>query len=47
MIEEEVKESGDSVIEQLFVEVFKDKDSFIEMMVGNLKKVEEVEDRVG
>ena len=46
MIEEEVKESGDSVIEQLFVEVFKDKDSFNEMMVGNLKKVEEVEDEM-
>ena len=43
MIEEEVKEAGDSVIEQLFVEIFKDKEAFVETMVENLKKVEEVE----
>ena len=43
MIEEEVKESNDSVIEQLYVEIFKDKDTFVETMVENLKKVEEVE----
>ena len=39
MIEEEVKETGDSVIEQLFVEIFKDKESFVETMVENLKKI--------
>ena len=43
MIEEEVIESNDSVIQQLFVEVFKDKDSFIENMVENMNKVQEVE----
>ena len=43
MIEEEVRETGDSVIEQLFVEIFKDKESFVETMVDNLKKIEEVE----
>lgn len=43
MIEEEVKEGGDDVVKQLFVEVFKDKDSFVENMVENLKKVGEVE----
>ena len=43
MIEEEVKETGDSVIEQLFVEIFKDKESFVETMIVNLKKIEEVE----
>ena len=43
MIEEEVIESGDSVIQQLFVEVFKDKDTFVENMVDNLNKVNEVE----
>jgi hypothetical protein len=48
MIEEEVKESCDSVIEQLFVEVFKDHESFVETLVENLKKVEEVEhDMIG
>ena len=43
MIEEEVIESGDSLIKQLFVEVFKDKDTFVENMVDNLNKVNEVE----
>ena len=43
MVEEEVKETNDPVIEQLFVEVFKDKDAFVETMIENLKKVEEVE----
>ena len=43
MIEEEVKEAGDSVIEQLFVEIFKDKEAFVETMVENLQKVEEAE----
>ena len=43
MIQEEVRETGDSVIEQLFVEIFNDHDSFVETLVDNLKKVEEVE----
>ena len=43
MIEEEFKETGDSVIEQLFIEIFKDKESFVETMIENLKKIEEVE----
>ena len=43
MIEEKVIEPKDSVIQQLFVEVFKDKDTFIENMVENMNKVHEVE----
>ena len=43
IVEEEVLENGDSVNQQLFVEIFKDREAFIEMMVENLKKVEEVE----
>ena len=43
IVEEEVKEAEDSVLEQLWVEIWKDRESFIEMMVENLKKVEEVE----
>ena len=43
MIQEEVKEAGDAVIEQLFLEIFKDTESFVETMVENLMKVEEVE----
>ena len=43
ILEEEVKESGDSVLEQLWVEIWKDRESFVEMMIDNLMKVEEVE----
>ena len=43
IVEEEVKETGDTVLEQLWVEIWKDRESFVEMMVDNLMKVEEVE----
>ena len=38
-----MKETNDEIIEQLFVEVFKDRESIIESLVENLKKVEEIE----
>ena len=46
MIEEEVRESKDTVLEQLFVEIWKDRETFVEMMVENLKKIEEVEEEM-
>ena len=46
MIESEVKESGDPVCEQLFVEIFKDHETFVNTLFENLKKVEEVENKM-
>ena len=43
IVEQEVLEANDPVNQQLFVEIFKDREAFIEVMVDNLKKVEEVE----
>ena len=43
IVEEEVLVAGDPINQQLFVEIFKDREAFIEVMVDNLRKVEEVE----
>ena len=40
---EEVRESDDTLSQKLFVEIFKDKDAFDEVLVMNLRKVDQVE----
>ena len=40
---EEVRESDDTLSQKLLVEIFKDQDAFDEVLVMNLKKVDQVE----
>ena len=43
MIKEEVKEANNPAAEALFVEIFNDKESFIGLLVANIRKADEVE----
>ena len=43
MISQEVTEANSPAAEELFVEIFNDKDSFVDLLVDNIKKADDVE----
>ena len=43
MISQEVTEANSPAAEELFVEIFNDKDSFVDLLVENIKKADDVE----